>query len=65
MIGNIDDIENFVFNAFGVVVNVTDDIPGEVALEQTSGALTQGERRSVEQLAPLSAGVSITITNWP
>jgi len=64
VIGNIDDIGLFIQGGFGVVSEVTDPIQGEVEVELVS-ALTQGERRAVERLAPLSAGVNITITNWP
>lgn len=64
VIGNIDDIAAFIKEAFGVDSDVQDPIPGEVEVT-LAASLNQDERRAVEELAPLSAGVSIWITNWP
>jgi hypothetical protein len=64
VVGTIDDIALFIHGAFGVVSDVQDPISGEVEVELAS-ALSQSERRAVEQLAPLLAGVNLTIINWP
>jgi len=50
------------FNDTESVITVT--TPGTVEVELVT-ALTNGERRLLEQVAPVAAGFELVITNWP
>lgn len=60
----IRNIYLFVKNTFGIESTVTVPTPGTVEVEIAS-TLTNYERRTLVQYAPVAAGYEIAITNWP
>jgi len=60
----IPAIYEFIKFVFAVESEIRSPETGQVTVELAS-ALTGAQRRIIERLAPVSAGVNLTIINWP